>query len=75
MDQKTCEAKGFFWDPATQSCVKPTIGKIKLTLSRGASCGGGGRTRFVSRPGDLSESVKNILLRAAAKPTLAKRHK
>jgi hypothetical protein len=56
-----CEAKGFDWNEDTQTCTMPRITLIKMTLSRGPGCDGGGRAVTIRK---LPMAVRMALLKA-----------
>lgn len=58
-----CEAKGFIWNEDTQTCIMPKIALIKMTLSRGTGCDGGGRAVVIRRK--LPLAVQMALIKAA----------
>jgi hypothetical protein len=60
-----CEAKGFDWNEATQTCSMPRISLIKMTLSRGPGCDGPGRIAVIRTR--LPMPVQKALLKAGRK--------
>ena len=65
LTQAQCEAAGFTWIEATQTCIIPKITLIKMTLSRGPGCDGRNSVLTIRKP--LPLPVRKVLLKAARK--------
>ena len=63
MTRAKCEAIGFIWNEDAQTCTMPKIKLIKMTLSRGTSCDGGGKAVVIKRK--LALDVQKALIKAA----------
>ncbi len=66
-----CEAKGFIWNEDTQTCTMPKIKLIKMTISRGVGCDGGGRAVVIKKK--LPLDVRKALIKAGEAAETAKR--
>jgi len=74
MDQKTCEGKGWDWNETAQTCTRPKIGRVSISLPRGGQCGGSSRKRKIENAErSLPLSVRNFLLKASKKASRAGR--
>ena len=63
MTKSQCEAMGFIWNEATQTCSMPKIALITMTLSRGVGCDGPSRAVTIRRK--LPLAVQKVLIKAA----------
>ena len=66
-----CEAMGFIWNEDTQTCTMPRIKLIKMTISRGVGCDGGGSAVVIRKR--LPLDVQKALIKAAKPPRRSKR--
>jgi len=66
-----CEAMGFIWNEDTQTCTMPRIKLIKMTISRGVGCDGGGSAVVIRKK--LPLDVQKALIKAAKPPRRSKR--
>jgi len=66
-----CDALGFNWNPDTQTCTMPRIKLIKMTISKGVGCDGGGSAVVIRKR--LPLDVQKALIKAAKSPRRSRR--
>lgn len=66
LTEKQCLAKGWNWNPKTETCTRPKIGKIVMTVGRGSGCDGKSR-KEKTKGSAISADCRDAMLRDAAK--------